>query len=122
MFEITTEASFSAAHKLKNYKGPCENFHGHNWLVRASVTCDTLNECGIGIDFKELKQKLQEILKEFDHRDLNEIFDPLQINPSSELIAQYIFRKLSKSLNSSTIKVSRIVVYETPGNCAAYFE
>ncbi|MEA3560714.1 MAG: 6-carboxytetrahydropterin synthase, partial [Candidatus Omnitrophota bacterium] len=30
MFELTIKSSFSAAHRLINYKGKCENLHGHN--------------------------------------------------------------------------------------------
>lgn len=86
MYEITTETHFSAAHRLQNYKGPCENLHGHNWLVKATVRCENVDERGIGIDFKDLKQILNEISLEFDHKDLNTIFDPLNINPSSEIL------------------------------------
>jgi 6-pyruvoyltetrahydropterin/6-carboxytetrahydropterin synthase len=49
MYEISVESSFSAAHRLRDYQGPCENLHGHNWLVRASVRCETLDACGLGI-------------------------------------------------------------------------
>jgi 6-pyruvoyltetrahydropterin/6-carboxytetrahydropterin synthase len=73
MYEISVESSFSAAHRLKNYQGPCENLHGHNWLVRATVRSEGLNASGLGIDFKVLKERLREILAELDHRDLNAV-------------------------------------------------
>jgi len=122
MFEITTEAHFSAAHRLRNYNGPCENLHGHNWVVRASVRCEALDKSGLGIDFKILKTNLNAILDEFDHRDVNEIFDPLGLSPSSENIAKYIYDRLGALLAERGIKVFRVEVQETPGNCAAYFE
>ncbi|MFP4165050.1 MAG: 6-carboxytetrahydropterin synthase QueD [Chitinispirillaceae bacterium] len=119
MYEITTEAHFSAAHHLRDYHGPCENLHGHNWVVRASVQCETLDQSGLGIDFKVLKGNLKNILEEFDHKDLNEV---LELNPSSENIARYVFKKLQKALESHEGRVSRVEVQETPGNCAAYYE
>lgn len=122
MYEITSETSFSAAHRLKNYKGPCENLHGHNWLVRATVRCSKLDESGIGIDFKVLKKTLKVIVDEFDHKDLNAVLDKLNLNPSSENIAHYIFDKLKSALCDWDGSVVRVEVYETPGNCAAYFE
>jgi 6-pyruvoyltetrahydropterin/6-carboxytetrahydropterin synthase len=122
MYEITSETSFSAAHRLKNYKGPCENLHGHNWLVRATVRCSELDICGIGIDFKILKKKLNEIVAEFDHRDLNAVLESIDLNPSSENIAHYIFDRLKEALSDWSGSVARVEVYETPGNCAAYFE
>lgn len=119
MFEITTEAQFSAAHRLKNYQGPCENLHGHNWLVKATVRCSKLDNCGIGIDFKILKGHLKEIVGEFDHHDLNEVLD---INPSSENLAYVIFQKLKQALADWHGTVVRVEVFETPGNAAAYYE
>jgi 6-pyruvoyltetrahydropterin/6-carboxytetrahydropterin synthase len=121
MFEISSEACFSAAHHLKNYQGPCENLHGHNWSVRAYVQCPKLNDLGIGIDFRTLKNALAETIAKLDHGDLNEIFDPRGENPSSENIAAYIFRKLEQSLNNESCRVSKVEVSETPGNTASFF-
>ncbi len=122
MYEISTEASFSASHRLRNYEGPCENLHGHNWLVRAAVRCAQLNQAGIGIDFKALRAALREITGELDHRDLNEIFDTQGLATSSERIAEYIFGALKTRLQQYDCRVHRVEVFETPGNCAAYFE
>ncbi|PMP90263.1 MAG: 6-carboxytetrahydropterin synthase QueD, partial [Desulfurella sp.] len=33
MFEIFVESDFCAAHRLNNYRGACENLHGHNFKV-----------------------------------------------------------------------------------------
>ena len=122
MYEISVESSFSAAHRLKNYQGPCENLHGHNWFVRAYVTCEKLDACGLGIDFRVLKGHLKKILDEFDHKDLNAVFDPVRVNPSSENIARYIYEKLETALSGWNGRVARVEVFETPGCCAAYFK
>ncbi len=122
MYEIRTEASFSAAHHLRNYHGNCEKVHGHNWLVQATVRCSELNEIGIGIDFRVLKGALKEVLAGLDHEDLNCVLEPTELNPSSENIARYIFGKLKQQLGTPTCAVSRVEVFETPGNSAAYFE
>ncbi|MBN2189294.1 MAG: 6-carboxytetrahydropterin synthase QueD [Chitinispirillaceae bacterium] len=122
MYEISVESSFSAAHRLKHYRGPCENLHGHNWLVRATVRCDDLDASGLGIDFRVLKDHLKGILAGFDHRDLNAVLDPLAINPSSENIARFIFEKMEKSLSGIHVTMARIEVHETPGSCAAYYK
>ena len=121
MYEITSEMNFSAAHHLLNYDGPCENVHGHNWLVRATVRCEELNSIGIGVDFKILKNALKITLDKLDHTDLNLIFDEKHGNPSSENIAFYIHKKLSTILNNERVHIYRVDVYETPGNCASYF-
>ncbi len=120
MYEISAETSFSAAHHLKNYAGPCENVHGHNWTVRAYVHCEVLNECGIAIDFRFLRNTLGEAVKELDHADLNVIFEKLGENPSSENLARSIFHKLEPLINNETCRIVKVEVSETPGNTAAY--
>jgi 6-pyruvoyltetrahydropterin/6-carboxytetrahydropterin synthase len=122
MYEITTETHFSAAHCLRNYDGPCENLHGHNWRVRATVKCETLDKSGLGIDFKLLKRKLSLILDDYDHKNLNDIFDPTGESPSSECLARHIYHRLSEALSGTEVKVIKIEVQETPGNSAAYYE
>ncbi len=121
MYEVTTESHFSAAHRLREYSGPCENIHGHNWLVRVTVRCEHLDKSGMGIDFKILKNKLKTVLEEFDHKDLNLVFGETGLNPSSENIARYIFEKLDKSLTDNGAKMARVEVHETPGNYATYY-
>jgi 6-pyruvoyltetrahydropterin/6-carboxytetrahydropterin synthase len=122
MYEITTESHFSAAHCLRNYNGPCENLHGHNWVVRVTVKCENLDKSGLGIDFKILKRKLCGILGDYDHKNLNDIFDAIGESPSSECLARHIYRRLSESLSDSEVKVVRVEVQETPGNSAVYYE
>ncbi|MDR0330847.1 MAG: 6-carboxytetrahydropterin synthase QueD [Chitinispirillales bacterium] len=123
MYDITTESHFSAAHCLRNYNGPCENLHGHNWLVRATVKCDALDKSGLGLDFKVLKRRLNDILDGYDHKNLNDAFDAMGESPSSECIARHIYRRLSESLaDTKGVRVARVEVQETPGNSAAYYE
>ena len=122
MYEICTEANFSAAHHLQNYDGPCENIHGHNWLVKATVRCGKLNDIGIGIDFRDFKSALKDAIAELDHSNLNDVFKTADLNPSSENIACYVYKKLKSVLNDGFCNVAKVEVYETPGNSASYFE
>ena len=56
MYEVTVEAGFSSGHYLRNYKGKCENPHGHNYKVRVTLAGSLLDEAGLLLDFKLLKQ------------------------------------------------------------------
>ncbi len=122
MYEICTEASFSAAHHLRDYDGPCEKVHGHNWLVKVIVRCRKLDEAGIGIDFRTLRAALSALLSELDHTYLNEVLEGTGLNPSSENIARYVFDKLQQRIGNDNSRVWRVEVFETPGNSAAYME
>lgn len=116
MYELMVEESFSAAHRLLKCNTPCENLHGHNWLVKVFVQSKELDkEVGWVVDFKELKTALKNILGTFDHQILNDV---LPVSPTAENIAKYIYDKL-KIIFPGTAKVS---IWETERACASYFE
>ncbi|WP_025270190.1 6-carboxytetrahydropterin synthase QueD [Hippea sp. KM1] len=122
MFEITITDDFAAAHRLNNYNGACENLHGHNFIVEVSVVCDKLDKAYIAIDFKELKAITKGILSKLDHRYLNELEPFKSTNPTSEMIAKYIFDELKKALTGKDCKPSRVSVYESLKAKATYSE
>lgn len=122
MFEASVRASFSGAHRLKGYRGKCENIHGHNWEIEVCVGADKLDRQGISVDFRLLKRKLRNVLSALDHRDLNKIAFFRKENPSAENIARYIYISLKKSVNSRDIFLRRVNVWETRDSCAVYFE
>ena len=118
MWEVKVESSFSSAHHLLNYDGACENQHGHNWRVEVFAQGDKLDKSNILIDFKILKQKLNVLLDELDHADLNELKDFKDVSPSSEIISQYIYNRLKEDIP----QISKVSVWETEKSCASYFE
>ncbi|MDP7196800.1 MAG: 6-carboxytetrahydropterin synthase [SAR202 cluster bacterium] len=67
--EITKAFRFEAAHRMaKGYIGKCSNIHGHSWRGELSVICSKLDEYGMGIDFYQLDQFLNQIIEYFDHK------------------------------------------------------
>lgn len=118
MYEIRIESTFSAAHNLRNYRGKCENLHGHNWKVEAVFRYRTLDKDGLAVDFKEVKVLLKKVLERFDHSYLNELDCFKKMNPTSENMAKLIYENLKKN-NKNTASVS---VWENESSCAAYYE
>lgn len=118
-YSIRVEADFSAAHYLKSYRGKCENLHGHNWRVEAIISKDSLNKAGMVFDFKEAKSLLTKVLALLDHKDLNKIDVFKKRNPTSELIAEFIFNKYEKGLGKS-LRLESVSVWETPTSSATF--
>lgn len=118
MFEVKIETHFSAAHHLLNYKGECENQHGHNWKVEVYVLGNELNESNILVDFKVLKKKVNKIIDYLDHTDINTLPEFENISPSSEMISKFLYKKIKQEFPG----LSRVSVWETPTSCASYFE
>ena len=122
VYEIYVQTHFSAAHALRGYPGDCARVHGHNWIIDVFVRCNKLNEIGIGLDFREIKERVKRVLKDLDHFNLNELPVFQDVNPTSENIAKFLYKELSRHLNSDSITVSKIKVSETPGAGAFYWE
>jgi len=129
MYALTVSAEFAAAHRLRGYAGECENLHGHNWKVEASVVADSLDDVGFVVDFKDFKKWLNDVLEGLDHRFLNEVEPFTDENPSSENIARFIFHELRKSLalyveksGGKEIAVRKVTVWETERAAASYYE
>jgi len=121
IYEITVKSEFSSAHRLRHYKGKCEDLHGHNWRIEASFLSKKLDKRGMVLDFKIAKRKLNAVLEELDHRYLNDLSYFKKNNPTSENIARYIYDKLSSKSKFRNLRVTKITVYETETSAATYY-
>jgi len=121
VYEVMIQEEFSAAHALRGYRGKCENLHGHNWKVEVYVRGAQLDETGMLVDFKDLKEATRSVMRYLDHLNLNELkpFDN-ELNPSSEHLAGFILHKVAERINSDRVKVYKVRVWETPSTCATY--
>jgi len=122
VFEVYIETHFSAAHALRGYPGDCARLHGHNWIIRVYVRCRELDDIGIGIDFRVIKENVREVLQGLDHFNMNELPAFQVVNPTSENIAKYLYRELGKQINRDSATISKVEVSETPNAGAFYWE
>ena len=122
MYEISVDETFAAAHNLRNYKGKCENLHGHNYKVRVLLTGAELDATGLLYDFVHLKQVIRGVLGKLDHQYLNEMAPFDTINPSAENIARHIYEETAKQLRTSPdgVTVASITVWESEVTSATY--
>lgn len=141
MYGLKTEASFDAAHFLKGYKGKCSNLHGHRWRVVLSVKAEELiseqdiQHSGMIVDFGDLKGDLKHEADLLEHSLIyekdslrpttiaalkEEEFRLVEVafRPTAENFAKFFFDKMK----TYGYKVAQVEVYETPNNCAVYYE
>jgi len=116
MYNIKVVTSFSAAHNLREYKGKCEELHGHNWRIETVIQTEGLDKAGMVMDFTFVKVEVKKILEALDHKYLNQIEYFKTINPTSENIAKYIFDNLKPSVGA----LKSISVWESDNSCATY--
>jgi 6-pyruvoyltetrahydropterin/6-carboxytetrahydropterin synthase len=125
MYEVTVDAGFSSGHYLRNYKGKCENPHGHNYRVLVTLRGETLDETGLLLDFKELKNILRPVVDYLDHQMINDLEPFTVVNPSAENLARYFFDQTNEHLVKSTegrVRVKDCTVFETDTSAATYYE
>lgn len=123
LWQLTVQDSFAAAHALRHYQGKCEALHGHNFGVEVCVEGQKLEEpVQIVLDFGLLKQELKAVLKELDHKHLNEIPAFQNQNPSSENLARFIFQNLQPKLAPYAVRLVYVSVAESPKQSAKYME
>ena len=122
MYELTVKATFSAAHSLRDYDGPCSKVHGHNWLVEVVVSGSTLQSNGMLVDFGDIKEAASGVLSRLDHTNLNDVPPFDTVNPTSENLARWIYEEMGKQVNTDTLKVTRVNIREAETSCASYFE
>ena len=123
MYEVTVETTFSSGHYLRNYHGRCENPHGHNYRVLVTLVGEELDQTGLLLDFKELKQLLRPIVDYLDHRMINDLEPFTSVNPSAENLARYFFDRTSESILQITngrVHVTKSTVFETDTSAATY--
>ncbi len=125
MFEVTVEDSFAAGHYLRNYKGKCENPHGHNYKVQVTLQGKELDKAGLLLDFRDLKDVMKHVIERLDHRMINDIEPFTEINPSAENLARYFYQQTNGELHTITngrVSVKDVTVFETDTTVATYYE
>ena len=123
LWRLTVRGEFASAHALRHYKGKCESMHGHNYSVEMVVEGETLTpDTELVVDFSVLKKELRAELALIDHVNLNE-FPPFDVvNPSSENLARFLYRKMKARLSGMPIRLYSLTVGETAMQSATYME
>src|SRR3954465_7517997 len=124
MFEVTVEQTFAAGHALREYKGKCENVHGHNYRVQITVEGERLNRIGLLGDFVELKRVVREVVAILDHQFINDLEPFTVINPSAENMAKYFYDEVSRRMDNTPVdaptRIAQIKIWETDTSIAVY--
>ncbi|EDO42759.1 predicted protein [Nematostella vectensis] len=128
---ITRSETFSACHRLHSTKltdqqnielfGKCnnKNGHGHNYKVEVTVASTVDEDTGMVMNLVALKGKIEEVLSELDHKNLDLDVEYFQtVVSTAENIAVYIYNQLNRGLPDGILYEVR--VHETDKNVAFY--
>ena len=122
---LTSKVEIDSSHYLRNYDGKCADLHGHRWVVEVTVesvtdeAIDSLDNTGILLDFGVIKS----LINEYDHKNLNDMPEFEDINPTAENLAIVWADALTHEiiLRGIPAKVISVKVWETPTNKVEFF-
>lgn len=109
MYIVKKQMEIAGCHRLSlPYESPCTRLHGHNWIVTVHCRAEKLNNEGMVIDFKHIKEAVHDYL---DHGNFNEL---LPFNPTAENIAKWVCDRIPGCF--------RVDVEESTANIATYIK
>jgi len=120
MYTIRKTFRFEMAHQLNtSYSLACQELHGHSYFLELFITSKNLNQDGMVIDFKYVKDILNDYINSWDHclvmsnRWPKEYLDILQkynkrlkivnYNPTAENMAKDIYKTTNNLLTRALI-------------------
>ena len=125
MFRLEKTKQIDASHQLPHHDGKCRRLHGHTYSITLCVEGESLNNEGpkqdMLFDYYDLGVIMKEHVERLDHRHLNDYWD----NPTSEVIACALFKKIAPLIKKKSDHMARLVfvkVAETPSTVATYWE
>jgi 6-pyruvoyltetrahydropterin/6-carboxytetrahydropterin synthase len=103
--EIFREFTFEAAHRLPHVPDghKCARLHGHSYRVEVHIRGEVGADTGWVMDFGDLAMAFQPLREQLDHHYLNEV--PGLENPTSEILARWIWDRLAGALPLSAVQV-----------------
>ncbi|MEX0777260.1 MAG: 6-carboxytetrahydropterin synthase QueD [Phycisphaeraceae bacterium] len=95
---MTKTFRFEAAHWLPTFpeSHKCRRLHGHSFYFDVVIRGEVDQAKGYLQDFGELKQAVQPLMDQLDHRLLNDIAG-LE-NPTAEMLATWLFERIKPNL------------------------
>jgi len=116
---LTKRLEFSTAHRYHNPAwseernraafGRYNNPHGHNYLLEVTVSGAIDPVTGMVINLYDLKQVLEQVLVEFDHKNLNEDTPYFKDRiPTTENFAVVLWDKIGEQLRGARLAALRL--------------
>lgn len=119
-YELNKDMHLSAAHFIPHKDaGHCQRVHGHTYFINVTIGGDELNELGFLVDFKRIKDLVH---KRYDHTTLNDHGDYETTFPTTERVAERVWRIIQDDLKKQPNRPNclQVIVRETPTSYVIY--
>lgn len=111
--KVQTEFHYDSAHRLPLLPDThkCSRLHGHTYRLLVTVA-GTVDDQGFVIDFADVKAAVEPLIKQLDHRYLNDI--PGLDNPTVEVQLEWLWQRINLP------GLAELTMFEGLSNCATY--
>lgn len=120
-------------HRLSQHQGLCKNFHGHNFVIKVGVSSEDLNPGDMVVDFSDLKDVVNMVLKPFDHAmvingnenmEIREKFRDFKLlmidgEPTAENLSKFFYDAI-RAVLSERLTLAWVEVWENEDSMAMY--
>jgi 6-pyruvoyltetrahydropterin/6-carboxytetrahydropterin synthase len=113
---LTKTFRFEAAHHLPTFPDghKCRRLHGHSYRFDVIVEGEVDPQKGYLIDYGQMQQVIDPIVRRLDHYCLNEIEG--LANPTSEVLARWLWERIRPGMPM----LAAVVVHETCSTACEY--
>lgn len=122
IYTLAVTVEFSASHIIPGHPGKCQRLHGHNWKAEIHVKAHRLNEIGVAVDFQDIKRAAAEPIETLDHYHLNDLPAFQGVSPTAENVAAWLYREIGQRINTSTVSLTAVTLWETDRSRVEYRE
>ena len=135
MYRVEKRFTVPIGHRLSKHSGLCKNIHGHNLVILVGVKGKGLNTNDMIIDFSDLKDLVNNVLRSWDHAILlNEddyklpaLIEPnarvrsFPFDPTAERLSEVLFLRLWDRLKEDfNVELEYVTIYENENSRATF--
>ncbi len=119
-YQIKQHFQIESARRLPHLPSthPCSQVHGHSFKIILTLEGPLDPVLGWMMDYNDIAKICKPTIEQIDHRYLNEV--PGLENPTSELLAFWIFNQLQPLFAKTTVGLQKVTVLETPFTECSY--
>lgn len=121
MYTVAVKRDFVAQHYLIGSEWGEENRnHSHHYLVELQVKGNKLDQHGYLLDIMDIQSYLDEQVRHYKDKTLNDLPEFMGLDPSIECFAFILCKILSDKINVTAVNIIEVKIWENDNTWASY--
>ncbi len=113
-YTLGVQRSFQASHYLVGGDWGAENQpHAHEYVVEIQVEAHSLNAHGYLVDIVDVEVALDQLVKDYQNKRLNELPEFSGLNPSIEHFARILCDRFTEKVDAGALSAIAVKIWES---------